>query len=291
MGKNTIISQWIVRCLHIISNGKWNQITLTWMKREKETRKCMLRPNSFSLLSALLHESTNHRPNTFDNRMHHFVSHIVVAIQSNIFFFHNTHADYYYLFRGVIRFYFFFSLISPSLAFYFDFGTFEMFKWMKYKAKKKYFWHTMRTRQKSKKKWSKEKKIWTLCVCASHSEGIQSETLLLSHLADDCFFHFWRAAASLSNSTYSFCVFSVFSTFLFSPLLQNVIIFDDKLHMCVVSMCRGWILKLDLFPSFCCCWRVMFCVFDGTAEKKNFGTKCSNPIEGILFHFFFYWTE
>lgn len=123
-----------------------------------ETRKCMLRPNSFSLFShfinCFLHESLNQRPKS--SRFSATKCIVLSRTLSSAFSYSCTHTCvcHYYFYRkchGVNFFFLFFvfSICFPLVrnCFYSDFGTFQVVsKWNVIK-KRLTDWHTMRTGQ------------------------------------------------------------------------------------------------------------------------------------------------
>lgn len=222
MGKNTIISQWIVRCLHIISNGKWNQITLTRVEGKKETRKCMLRPNSFSLLSAFLCMNQRIIGQIHSTAKCITLSHTLSSQFSRILFFlfpQHTCGLLFIYFVGWFLFTSSFPSFLPRiLAFYFDFGTFEMFKWMKWKAEKKILQaHDAHKAKIEKKSEAETKKIWTLnFVCVRRIQKKFKVKLCCCHIRlTIVFFIFGGLLLPCQTQLIPF-VYFLFFTFLFS---------------------------------------------------------------------------
>lgn len=170
--------------------------------------------------------------------MHHFVSHIVVAFTwSFAFVLPHPNAWIIVIYCGVIFFPLFsFSVGSLSLlhCILFDFGTFlfhstAQVKWSKPKNMTGTRYGTGQIDKVNKKKTD-----WTLLP---HSDVEQERRKTFSCVAlEKRLFHFCGAASRQIILITSFFCFSFFFSRFFS---ENAIICDDKLHMCVVSKCRG----------------------------------------------------
>lgn len=202
-----------------------------------QTRKCMLRPNSFSLftyiLSTVPHESSNHRPTTslFFGLQNASCCLVVVAFSLFLLVAHTCIIIIIYCkCRGVIFFIlcFFgtFSLIRITFIFWFwHFSRYSKYS-SEYDEGKNIF---------SEPAHDVHRPIWMLTerknspaelCCRIQMFYKKYENFFCRRALENCFFFLFLFICEgwfLSNYTYFFLS------------LSNVIMLDDKLHMCAVS--------------------------------------------------------